>query len=70
MLLRQHNVLQRHALLLKAALLPLDDADRGRLEVKGLLQGALCRAGTACALFLRSSLLCFAVPSPSASPLT
>ena len=62
-LLRQHNVLQRHALLLKAALFPLDDADRDRLEVSEYLQGALRRAGSVCAPLLRSSLLSSDVPS-------
>ena len=50
-LLRQHDVLQRHALLLKAALDPLDDADRDRLEVCECLQGAQRRAGSVCTVF-------------------
>ena len=56
-LLRQHNVLQRHALLLKAVLSPLDDNDRDRLEVSECLCKAPC-AGQALSELYACALLC------------
>ena len=70
MLLRQHNVLQRHALLLKAVLSPLDDNDRDRLEVSECLCKAPCAGQAlselyACAFYCRA-VMCPSPPSASA----